>query len=236
MMPMKDKLGPADVEEMVAYVRQFRDEKQVVKTEPREVPIPLGPEKPAVVPPPDQPKPSRPPEPAAEVADRTRVATVFYRQYCLTCHGNNGKGSEMRSSMPALPDFTSRGWQQEHSPPQLAVSILDGKGTLMPSFRDRVTDEQAKDLAAFVRAFGPPPRAGERPAVAGPSDDFDERFRQLQDQWDTLQKQLRKLQPPGASRDDSARDLCRGRTLRAVLPPGFASRTPAESGPRKGGD
>jgi mono/diheme cytochrome c family protein len=196
MLPMKDKLGEADVEQMVAYVRQFRDEKQVVKVEPREVTVPPGPEKPAVVPQPERHEPPRPAEPSAEVAARARVAAVFYRQYCLTCHGNNGKGAEMRAGMPALPDFTNRKWQEERSNPQFVVSSLDGKGTLMPSFRGRVSDEQAKDLAAFVRAFGPPTRAEERPEAADPSGDFDERFRLLQEQWDALQKQLKELQPP----------------------------------------
>ena len=49
----------------------------------------------------------------------------------------NGKGIEMRPSMPAIPDFTRRGWHDTVTNTQLTASILDGKGTLMPPFRDR---------------------------------------------------------------------------------------------------
>jgi hypothetical protein len=57
--------------------------------------------------------------------------------------------------MPDLPDFTSHTWQQSRENPQLAVSILDGKGKFMPSFRGRVKADQVFDLVGYVRAFGP---------------------------------------------------------------------------------
>ena len=62
----------------------------------------------------------------------------------------------------------------------------------MPAFRGRVSPEQAQDLAAYVRAFGPP-RA---PKPEAPATDFEQRFRELQDQWNELQKQLRDLPKP----------------------------------------
>ena len=73
-----------------------------------------------------------------KLAARLRVASALFRQYCLTCHGTDGKGTAMRASMPAIPDFTSRAWQEARENPQLSVSILDGKGPLMPAFRGRV--------------------------------------------------------------------------------------------------
>jgi hypothetical protein len=92
--------------------------------------------------------------------------------------------------MPGLPDFTRRDWQESRANPQLSVSILDGKGTLMPSFRGRVKDDQAPDLVAYVRAFGPlkPPAVGK----AAPGD-FEEQYRRLQLEWEALQKQLDEL-------------------------------------------
>jgi mono/diheme cytochrome c family protein len=127
-----------------------------------------------------------------ETAARLRAATVLYRQYCLTCHGADGRGLQMKASMPTLQDFTNRAWQEEVSNARMLVSILDGRGTLMPAFRGRVTEEQAQDLVAYVRAFGP---AQQRPTEP-PSDDFEKRFRDLQRQWDELEKQLRELSPP----------------------------------------
>jgi ubiquinol-cytochrome c reductase cytochrome b subunit len=197
MLPMRDKLGPADAERMVAYIRAFRGGKQVVQVDPQPPLVPPGPAQPTVVPPAKGPPAGLPPAPAREeMGARTRVAAGLYRQYCLSCHGAAGRGAELRASMPAIPDFSSRAWQEGVSTPQLVVTILDGKGTLMPSFRGRVSDEPARDLAAYVRAFGPV-RAAEPEAAAG---DFEQRFRELQDQWNELQRQLQDLSKPPPKR------------------------------------
>jgi mono/diheme cytochrome c family protein len=98
----------------------------------------------------------------------------------------------MRAAMTSIPDFTSRAWQAGADTPQLLNSILDGKGTLMPAFRGRANEEQARDLAAYIRAFGPSSAA---PSEV-PAGDFEKRFRELQDQWNELQKQLESLPPP----------------------------------------
>jgi mono/diheme cytochrome c family protein len=207
MLPMKGKLTPVEVDQSVAYIRGFREGKQVVQLEPQAPLVPPPPAQPAVV---EAPKPVGPvvrfpgtsPErkkavPAAETAEtaaRLRIATGMYRQYCLTCHGADGRGQEMKASMPTMPDFTNRGWQEGVNNPQLMLSILDGKGTLMPAFRGRVAEDQAQDLVAYVRAFGPL-RITQPEAAAG---DFEERFRELRDQWYELQRQLEELskQPP----------------------------------------
>jgi mono/diheme cytochrome c family protein len=194
MLPMKDRLSPADAEQMVTYVRTFGGGKQVVPIEPQPPVVPPAPAEPAVVPRPKAPAVGQPPPTAApaETAARTRLATGLFRQYCLICHGGDGRGAEMRASMPTIPDFTSRAWQETVSKPQLVVSILDGKGTLMPPFRGRVSDEQAQDLAAYVRAFGPA-RAAPPQAAAS---DFEKRYRELQEQWNELQRQLQELSGP----------------------------------------
>jgi ubiquinol-cytochrome c reductase cytochrome b subunit len=183
MLPMKDKLAEEDVGRLVRLVREFRGKAQVVKEEP------LPPRPP--VKPPDQPVPPVPPRPdAEELGAQRRVATALYRQYCLICHGSNGRGAELRGSMPGLPDFTGSTWQEERSNAQLTVSILEGKGALMPSFRGRVRDDQVAALVAYVRALGPsPPPGSERTTPSA----FEERFRRLQEEWDALQKQLEEL-------------------------------------------
>ena len=132
------------------------------------------------------------PKESAKTAVRLRAATGLYRQYCLVCHGSDGRGQEMRASMPVIPDFTNPALQKQVSNPQLATYILDGKGTLMPSFRGRVNDEQAQDLVAYVRAFRP--ASADTPVA--PTGDFDKRFRELQNQWNELDKQLKKLSAP----------------------------------------
>ena len=156
MPKMKDKLGSVDVRQMVAFVRAFREGKQVVDDEPEEPP--------AAVPPSDavttnnarpgsvQPRQSDP-EGARVSGKRART----FQRSCAACHGTDGRGSEMRDTLPAIPDFTAHAWQDDHSNPQLVVSVLDGKGTGMPPFRDKLTRDQVRDLVAFIRSFDPSP-------------------------------------------------------------------------------
>jgi ubiquinol-cytochrome c reductase cytochrome b subunit len=189
MVPMKDKLGPTDIAQMVAYVRTFQEGKQVIKIEPAPVVPPHVPTGPAIIP---GDKPSTTKSAAAESAARVRVATDLYRQYCLTCHGVDGRGLEMKAAMPGLPDFTSAHWQDRVSNPQMISGILEGKGTLMPAFRGRVSEDQARALAAYLRAFGPAHSA----PIEASSSDFEDRYRELDRQWHELQRQLNELARP----------------------------------------
>jgi quinol-cytochrome oxidoreductase complex cytochrome b subunit/mono/diheme cytochrome c family protein len=194
MLAMKDKLSPADADQVVAYVRAFQGKKQVIQVEPPPVIVPPPPTQPTVVTRPKTPSAKQPAPTAAsaETAARTRAAAGLFRQYCLVCHGADGRGSEMKTSMPSIPDFASRGWQEGRTNPQLVVSILEGKGTLMPAFRGRVSDEQTQDLVAYLRAFGP---ARASPSVA-PASDFEKRYQELQEEWNELQRQLQELSKP----------------------------------------
>jgi mono/diheme cytochrome c family protein len=192
MLPMRDKVSAADAEQMVPYVRAFRAGSKSVEPEPVPRPQPV-PDVISEVQPKPNPSAKEPGEFPLDTqqAARTRVATALYRQYCLSCHGTDGRGAELRAAMPDLPDFSRRTWQEARSNSQLVVGILDGKGKLMPSFRDRVSEDQAQALLAYVRAFGPLPT----PIAPGkaPTSDFDARYRRLREEWDALQKQLEQL-------------------------------------------
>jgi hypothetical protein len=91
--------------------------------------------------------------------------------------------------MPPIPDFTNPHWQLEKKDGELLLSILEGKGTLMPPNNMRVTRDQARDLVAFIRAFGPA-----RPAEESIGDtEFDRSVRRLQAQFQQLESELKKL-------------------------------------------
>jgi mono/diheme cytochrome c family protein len=191
MLPMKDKLGGTDVQQMVAYIRSFQAGKQVVKVQPQQASRPKGP---APFAPPHEEKPLvASPAPSDLTAERIGVATSLYRNYCITCHGPGGKGTPMRASMPRIPDFSDRSWQESHSDSQFVVSILNGKGSLMPAFQGRVNNDQARDLVAYLRALGPPRPTGSEPPQAN---DFANQFEQLQQQWNELDRQLHPPGPP----------------------------------------
>jgi mono/diheme cytochrome c family protein len=191
MPPMKDKLSRDDAPTMAAFVRKFAGGKQEVKVQ--QEPIVKPPTQPEIIPEVKKPdKKERPDTSGAETAAQVRAATGLYRQYCLICHGNNGKGSEARASMPRIPDFTSRQWQEGANDPSLAASILEGKGDLMPAARGRVTEAQAKALVAYIRAFGPA-RTRPKESKAATPDKFEKDFRKLQEEWEELQKRLKEL-------------------------------------------
>ncbi len=136
--------------------------------------------------------PARAAAPSPEKAARSQAATAFYQVNCIACHGLDGRGSVIRIAMPAIPDFTLRQWQLGHEDAQLAVSVLEGKGALMPPWRGRMSLRMSQDLIAFVRTFGPPDLVRER----GPATDFENRFQTLHSRWEELHRQALGLSPP----------------------------------------
>jgi len=204
MLPMKDKLGSVDVEKMVALVRTFEGGQQIVAVEGPKAPGPATPivddgaapasppRLPDVNPPPVAVGNEPPQAPSAEVASRIRVGAGIFRQYCIVCHGADGTGSILRAQMPPIPDFTNPTWQMQHTDPKLAVSIMDGKGTLMPANRGRITEAQAHDLVAYLRSFGP--RTLRKTGPVSESE-FEKSFRELEQRWNELDREMHKTEP-----------------------------------------
>jgi len=98
---------------------------------------------------PGRPNPAARPIPAEEIMDFADL----YSRNCAGCHGADGKGLK-RSHMNELPDFTDADWQSSRGDADLQVSILEGKGTHMPSFADSVSETQAQQLVAYIRQLG----------------------------------------------------------------------------------
>jgi mono/diheme cytochrome c family protein len=140
-----------------------------------------------------QPAAARPENPERP---RLRAAAEFYRQHCQRCHDSDGSGSASRGSLPDLPDFTSGPWHRQHTDGQLAVSIMDGKGTRMPSFAGSINQRRAEELVAFIRRFGPASASSAMDA----SGDFEKRFRELEAELQELKRQFRTLSSSGPGR------------------------------------
>ena len=109
---------------------------------------------------------------------------------CARCHDGDGTGNLARENLPEIPDFSNHRWQVSRTDAQLMASILDGKGNHMPSYRGKVNEKEARDLVAQVRDLDPAPAA--RP-TANPPDDFERRFRALQEELEELKKQFREV-------------------------------------------
>jgi cytochrome c oxidase cbb3-type subunit 3 len=176
MPPMKGKLSPDQIARLVHLIRGFRGGQQTIPDE------------------------DKPPAPAAPVVPDTRqavrqAAEPIFRRTCTACHDADGKGTKMRSLMPELPDFTSPAWQGRRSRPQLTASVLEGKGSHMPGFRNKLSAEQSRAVVEYVRGLGLPHGA---PAGVA-TDDFDARLSQLQREFQSLQREYRALSPQPAT-------------------------------------
>jgi cytochrome c oxidase cbb3-type subunit 3 len=186
MPRMKAKLGSVDVKLMVAVVRGFRDGKLVIEEEPEPAPSTANTAATRAVG--AQPNRERSQASAAK-PQPTQEGRAVFQKTCAMCHGRDGKGEVARDSLPSIPDFTVRDWHQKRTNAQLLISILDGKGTEMPAFRDKVPRERAREVVNYIRTFAP----GAAPASGSSTNDFEDRFNKLAREFDELARQIRAL-------------------------------------------
>jgi mono/diheme cytochrome c family protein len=186
MPRMRAKLGSCSVQEMVAFIRAFQGGKQVV---PGQAELHREEARPAV-----SARSSSSPEPTDprrihQVSLMVRNGGRLFQQFCVKCHGSDGSGTDMRASLSTIPNFADPAWHTRRRDPQLVASILTGKGTAMPAFGGRISEQDARDLAAYVRGVNP---TRTQPATSAPTD-FESRFRQLEQEYGDLERQIRKL-------------------------------------------
>jgi mono/diheme cytochrome c family protein len=81
-----------------------------------------------------------------------RVIAGLYNRYCIRCHGVDGRGVW---DIPDVPDFTNARWQAMRSDAQLARTVLEGRGAVMPPFRGTLSLEEAWAMARYLRTFIP---------------------------------------------------------------------------------
>jgi cytochrome c oxidase cbb3-type subunit 3 len=90
--------------------------------------------------------PPAPSTPIEENAYAVSQGKRLYRWYnCNGCHAGGGGGIG-----PALMDER---WRYGHEPAQIVATILQGRPNGMPSFAGRIPDEQAWQIAAYVRSM-----------------------------------------------------------------------------------
>lgn len=78
-------------------------------------------------------------------AGKTRFETL-----CAACHGVDGRGN------PALgaPNLTDDVWLYGSDFASVATSVRDGRSGVMPAWRQRLSDDQVRTIAAWVIAQG----------------------------------------------------------------------------------
>src|SRR6266566_2132323 len=78
-------------------------------------------------------------------------AATTYKTNCVSCHGQDGRGSAVGKSLHAA-DFHSAQVQQQ-SDAHLANVIAEGRGN-MPAFGTRLSTGQVDALVKYVRTLG----------------------------------------------------------------------------------
>jgi len=74
-----------------------------------------------------------------------RGAALFHDRGCVHCHGVGAVGTKKAPALTALRK------DKKWTPERITEQILKG-GRKMPSFADSVTDAEAADLVAYLRA------------------------------------------------------------------------------------
>jgi len=74
----------------------------------------------------------------------------LFKQKCSMCHGVDGKGY----SSLKTPDFTEPKVQASLTDKEIVETIKNGKkGTAMPAFADKLSDEQINTLLTYLRSL-----------------------------------------------------------------------------------
>jgi mono/diheme cytochrome c family protein len=78
----------------------------------------------------------------------------LYASTCARCHGAEGTGGlALFDGGPRPRDFRDHAFQNERTDEQLKLTILNGKGTGMPSFGTIFDEQQLRSLIAHLRSF-----------------------------------------------------------------------------------
>jgi cytochrome c oxidase cbb3-type subunit 3 len=108
---------------------------------------------PPTPPPPDDPRGKEYEGNATHIANGQRYFQWFN---CTGCHFNGGGGIG-----PALMDDK---WRYGGKTEQIVATILQGRPNGMPSFKDRIPEQQAWEIAAYIRSL-----SGNADKLAAPS-------------------------------------------------------------------
>ena len=87
-----------------------------------------------------------------------KVASRLFLDECAQCHGEHGKGDgpEARTHSPLPADLSDAGHMSTVTDGEIFYQITEGRRP-MPSFKNRMTQDQRWQLVLLVRSFSAPP-------------------------------------------------------------------------------
>ncbi len=84
-------------------------------------------------------------------------AKANWEKHCQKCHGADGKGQTMMGKKLKVKDYTDAKVQDSFKDEEAAKLTKEGKKegdkNLMPGFADKLSDQEIKDLVAYIRKF-----------------------------------------------------------------------------------
>ena len=88
-----------------------------------------------------------------------------YEVNCAKCHGERGEGT---SKFPELAGVTTR--EEDQLTPDMILAIINdpkavGRSSKMPSYKNKLDDEQKQELVEWIRSLSPKDPNGETPHV-----------------------------------------------------------------------
>lgn len=87
------------------------------------------------------------------VTGDARVGKGLFEKHCVTCHGPRGQGDGLKIVGTEVADLTSATTQRKLSA-DLLKTIHEGRPEkVMPSWKLRFSEQQAKDVLAYVRTL-----------------------------------------------------------------------------------
>jgi mono/diheme cytochrome c family protein len=89
-----------------------------------------------------------------------QTGTAVYKQHCLRCHGEQGKGDgpAARILKPKPHDLTDKQFMAKLSDEDLFKTIAKGgaavgKAKTMPAYESKLKEKEINDVVAFVRSL-----------------------------------------------------------------------------------
>ncbi|HEY4709842.1 MAG TPA: cytochrome c [Candidatus Acidoferrales bacterium] len=79
-------------------------------------------------------------------------AGALFKSKCSVCHSPDGSGSSATGKQLGVTDLRADEVQKQ-TDAQLNDSITSGKGTKMPAYKGKITDDQIKGLVGYIRSL-----------------------------------------------------------------------------------
>lgn len=103
--------------------------------------------------------------PLAPSESNLKAAREIYADECLQCHGERGQGDgpESRTHYPLPADLTDAKRMATVTDGEIYYQISEGRRP-MPSFKNRLTQDQRWQLVLLVRSFSQPAAPADNPS------------------------------------------------------------------------